>query len=69
MSGVREVRRMALVEAIKESGLSPSQFAARYLARRESTIYRWLSGESPVPAVVADWLDEHAPALMEVGHD
>jgi len=69
MSGVQEVRRLALVEAIRCSGLSPADFCAKYLARNRSTIYRWLSGESPVPSVVADWLDEHAPALMEVGHD
>jgi len=69
VSGVQEVRRLALVEAIKESGLSPADFCAKYLARDRSTIYRWLSGDRPIPSVVADWLDAHAPELMEVGHD
>lgn len=69
MSGVQEVRRLALVDAIRYSGLSPADFCAKYLARDRSTIYRWLSGDRPIPSVVADWLDEYAPELMGVGHD
>jgi uncharacterized protein YyaL (SSP411 family) len=47
-----------LAEAIERSGMSARQFARETLWREERTVRRWLSGESPVPAVVADRLRE-----------
>jgi hypothetical protein len=44
--------------AIARSGLSARAFARDVLWRDERTVRRWLSGESPVPAVVADRLRE-----------
>src|SRR5689334_8446856 len=48
--------RDLLAAAIKRSGLSARAFARDVLWRDERTIRRWLSGESPVPDVVADRL-------------
>lgn len=67
MSDIKEVRREALVEAIRESGLNITDFAQRYLARDRSAVYRWLSGECPVPTVVANWLRDHADELIKGG--
>jgi plasmid maintenance system antidote protein VapI len=50
--------RDLLEQAIKRSGLSARAFAVQILWRDERTVRRWLSGESPVPAVVADRLRE-----------
>ena len=50
--------RDLLEQAIKRSGLSARAFAIQILWRDERTVRRWLSGESPVPAVVADRLRE-----------
>jgi hypothetical protein len=50
--------RDLLANAIKRSGLSARAFARDVLWRDERTVRRWLSGESPVPAVVADRLRE-----------
>jgi hypothetical protein len=50
--------RDLLANAIKRSGLSARVFARDVLWRDERTVRRWLSGESPVPAVVADRLRE-----------
>ncbi len=44
--------------AIERSGLSARSFARDVLWRDERTVRRWLSGESPLPAVVADRLRE-----------
>lgn len=44
--------------AIERSGLSARAFARDVLWRDERTVRRWLSGESPVPKVVADRLRE-----------
>jgi hypothetical protein len=43
---------------IKRSGLSARAFARDVLWRDERTVRRWLAGDSPVPAVVADRLRE-----------
>lgn len=69
MSGVREVRRMALIDAIRDSGLSPAEFGERYLARTRSTVYRWLAGDSPVPSVVADWLYKYSHKTVRSNHE
>jgi hypothetical protein len=50
--------RELLEQAIKRSGMSARAFAKEVLWRDERTVRRWLSGESPVPAVVADRLRE-----------
>jgi len=44
--------------AIERSGLSARAFARDVLWRDERTVRRWISGESPVPKVVADRLRE-----------
>ena len=41
---------------IDESGLSRRRFAVDLLIRQERTVRRWVSGESPIPHVVQDWL-------------
>ena len=48
--------------AILRSGLSARAFARDVLWRDERTVRRWLSGESPVPKVVADRLREELKA-------
>lgn len=50
--------RDLLALAIERSGLSARAFARNVLWRDERTVRRWLAGESPVPAVVADRLRE-----------
>jgi uncharacterized protein YyaL (SSP411 family) len=50
--------RELLEQAIARSGLSARAFARDVLWRDERTVRRWLSGESPIPAVVADRLRE-----------
>jgi hypothetical protein len=48
-----------LEQAIKASGLSDRRFAVEVLIRDERTVRRWLAGDSPIPAVVADFLGEY----------
>ena len=50
--------RELVEQAIKRSGLSARAFARDVLWRDERTVRRWISGESPVPKVVADRLRE-----------
>jgi hypothetical protein len=51
-----------LKRRILESGLSVRQFAIQVMVREDRTVRRWLSGESPVPNMVVDWLVEpYAP--------
>jgi hypothetical protein len=45
-----------LQDAIAASGLSDRRFATEVLIRDERTVRRWLSGESPIPAVVLTFL-------------
>ena len=61
----QDQRKVALVSAIKDSGLGIAGFAERYLARDQSTVYRWLSGASPIPQAVERWLRYHAHELIE----
>lgn len=44
--------------AIKASGLSATEWAKTVALREPRTVRRWVSGESPVPEVVIDWLRE-----------
>ncbi len=46
-----------LRKAIKASGLTIDRFARDVVLREVRTVYRWLSGDSPVPRVVADYLE------------
>lgn len=62
---VNESRRLQLIELIKESRLTPTDFALRLLARDKSTIYRWLSGSTSIPDVVGSWLVGDGPELVE----
>lgn len=50
--------RELLQRALDRSGLSARAFARDTLWRDERTLRRWLSGESPIPKVVADRLRE-----------
>ena len=50
--------RDLLARMIERSGLSARAFAREILWRDERTVRRWLAGDSPVPAVVADRLRE-----------
>jgi hypothetical protein len=50
--------RELLERTIARSGLSARAFARDILWRDERTVRRWLAGDSPVPAVVADRLRE-----------
>ena len=47
-----------LNKRIGESGLSTTRFAIEIVQRDPRTVRRWLSGDSPIPAVVLDWLVE-----------
>ena len=45
-----------LRQRVDESGLTVEQFAEFVLLRDKRTAFRWLSGESPVPLTVLNWL-------------
>lgn len=47
-----------LIEAIERAGLSARAFARDVVWRDERTVRRWLSGDSPIPKVVAERLRE-----------
>lgn len=49
-------RRKVLISSLKNSGLTPEEFAARVLGRDRSTIYRWLKGSVKVPKAVETYL-------------
>jgi hypothetical protein len=51
-----------LQRRIDESGLSSTQFAESVLRREGRTIRRWLTLESPIPAVVVEFLEHPSPA-------
>lgn len=46
--------------AITASGLSTSIYARKVLIRDPRTVRRWLSGESPIPQSVIDYLSNLA---------
>jgi len=45
-----------LAAAIEASGMSYGTYARKVLYRSPSTVYRWLTGRSPVPKEVRDFL-------------
>jgi hypothetical protein len=57
-------RRELLKVVIKRSGLTPKDFASQVLSRHWTTVYRWLSGATPVPDAVEEWLLKYAPAIV-----
>ncbi len=51
--------RIDLLERrIDESGLKTGAFAREVLVREPRTVRRWLTGESPIPNRVLQWLQE-----------
>ncbi len=51
--GTQAGRRRLLTRCIKESGMSQRDFAISVLVRDARTLRRWLTGERPVPKLVA----------------
>lgn len=51
-----------LSRRIEESGLSVARFARDVLRRDPRSVWRWLNGESPIPAEVKKFLLEPEPA-------
>lgn len=49
-----------LRQAIAASGLSVSAYARQVMIRESRTVRRWLSGESPIPKAVAEWLEKQS---------
>ncbi len=47
---------------VEASGLSARRFATEVLRRDERTLRRWLSGESPIPHAVLEFLAAPEPA-------
>jgi len=58
----REEQVELLSRRIDESGLSAHAFARDVLRREPRTLFRWLAGDSPIPQLVRDWLEEPTPA-------
>jgi hypothetical protein len=56
-----------LSRRIEESGVSVNAFATDVLLREPRTVFRWLSGESPIPNRVRDWLTNPSPAPWPTG--
>lgn len=54
--------RELLLRRIEESGVSARKFAIEVLRREERTIRRYISGESPIPNLVRDFLRDPKPA-------
>lgn len=51
----------ALKRAIAASGLSNRKYAETVLTRDERTVRRWLSGDSPIPKAVVEFLTRPPP--------
>ena len=47
-----------LRDRIEDSGLSVRRFALEILLREDRTVRRWLAGDSPIPRVVLEWLEQ-----------
>jgi hypothetical protein len=45
------------------SGLPVERYAREVLMREPRTVRYWLAGRYPIPAAVARWLTENAPAI------
>tara|TARA_R110000824_G_scaffold140306_1_gene306118 strand:- start:5705 stop:6007 length:303 start_codon:yes stop_codon:yes gene_type:complete len=56
---LNEWARVQMQRVVKSSGLSTKEYARRELLREPTTLYRWISGESPIPLVVTTWLLEN----------
>jgi len=59
--------RELLARVIDASGLSRRRYAERVLARDERTLRRWLSGDTPIPLVVVEYLQRHERAVLAAG--
>lgn len=61
-----------LEQRIDESGLKTGPFARDVLIREPRTVRRWLTGESPIPNRVKEWLQDPQvapwPASDEIPH-
>lgn len=54
-----EAEKVRLLQRrIEQSGLSARKFAEQVLLRDERTVRRWISGASPIPQIVLDFLDQ-----------
>lgn len=62
---VQQVRRDALVDMIRSSGMGIEEFAAKVMGRSSSTLYRWLQGSRPIPDVVADWMQGYGSKITD----
>lgn len=51
--------RELLARVIEDSGMPARQYAVQVLLRDERTVRRWLSGDSPIPQPVLDFLRAH----------
>lgn len=56
-------RRELLRVVMRRAGMVPEEMAS-VLARDRVTVYRWLNGSRPVPAVVERWLLDVAPQVI-----
>ena len=61
---VRDHRRELLRMVMIRGGLSPDEMA-EVMGRNRRTVYRWLSGDSPVPGAVEKWLLQVAPRVVQ----
>ena len=62
-SGLVNDEAVALLRRrIEESGVSSTRFAVDVLWRDPRTVRRWLSGDSPIPKIVAEKLVHPTPA-------
>jgi hypothetical protein len=62
-AGVRDQRRELLRAVMIRGDISPDEMAET-LGRHRTTVYRWLSGHSPVPDGVERWLLRVAPDIF-----
>lgn len=57
----RKASSQLLKARIVQSGLTTSAFAIECVLRDPRTVRRWITGESPIPQVVVDWLLDPKP--------
>jgi hypothetical protein len=63
---VRAHRRELLRAVMIKAQLTPDEIAP-IMGRHRATVYRWLSGDNPVPASVEAWLLNVAPQIFRGG--